>query len=136
MTSTEKQAKTTKKSSTVPLSELPKTVFNRRWWWTTLLAIVMILVFARLGVWQLDGTERVLLIVACVVYLLGVQFPTITINIPLNNELQSLDLDAASDESITEARTNFESRWIRWNSIRTAIAIFVTTLLLFILVQL
>lgn len=85
-----------------------------------------------LGIWQLDGPDLVLLIFACAMYFLGVQLPTITINIPLNNRLQSLNLSTATESDLQVIVDLFESRWLRWNAIRTVVAT-LTTLMLFVL---
>ena len=89
-----------------------------------------------LGIWRLEGLDRILLIVACVIYILGVQVPTVTINIPLNDQLQSLDLDAMPNPEVLATAENFESRWLRWNTIRTVVATLTTVLLLVLLVRL
>ena len=97
---------------------------------------VVLLVSTVLGIWQLEGPDRILLIVACAVYLFGVQLPTVTINIPLNNLLQSQDLDTMTEPALLETKTRFESRWLRWNAIRTILAILTTALLLVLLTRL
>ena len=89
-----------------------------------------------LGIWRLEGLDRVLMIVACAIYIFGVQVPTVTINIPLNNQLQSLDLNAMPNPEVLAAVEDFESRWLRWNTIRTLIATLTTVLLLVLLVRL
>lgn len=89
-----------------------------------------------LGIWQLDGLDRVLLIVACAIYMLGVQVPTVTINIPLNNHLQSQDLHTMTESGLLEITEMFESRWLRWNTIRTVNATLTTVLLLILLLRL
>ena len=43
-------------------------------------SVVILIISAMLGIGQLDGIERLLLIFAVFVYLLGVQLPTVTIN--------------------------------------------------------
>lgn len=86
-----------------------------------------------LGIGQLDGIERMLLIITALVYVLGVQLPTIVINIPLNNKLQSLDVDAAGETAHKSAREEFESRWNRSNSIRTALSCLVSILAIILL---
>lgn len=96
---------------------------------------VTILISAVLGIWQLQGLDRLLMLAACVIYLLGVQLPTIAVNVPLNNHLQSLNLTAMSEESLLEAREKFEPRWLRWNFIRTVVAIVTTGLLLVLLLR-
>ena len=83
-----------------------------------------------LGALQLEGMKRAFIIGACALYILGVQLPTMTINIPLNNYLQSIDLFALSDTEVAQTRLNFEARWIRWNLIRTAFATLTAIILL------
>ena len=89
-----------------------------------------LIVATGLGIGELIGSQLVLLIVATCLYIFGVQLPTITINIPLNNTLQTLDVDAMDPAEQQLARAAFESRWNRWNVIRTFVASLVTTLLL------
>jgi uncharacterized membrane protein len=83
-----------------------------------------------IGLWVLGGADRLLLIAAALVYLLCVQLPTATINIPLNNELQKLDPSTMSGTLRKRARDNFEPRWNRWNGIRAACASLTSILLL------
>ncbi len=93
-------------------------------------SIAVVIASAWLGILQLDGIDRLLIIIASVTYLLGVQLPTITINIPLNNQLQTLDLDSMSEPALQNARKQFEPRWVKWNSIRTVLAILTSVLLI------
>ena len=97
---------------------------------------VVLLATTVLGIWQLAGLDRILLIVACAIYLFGVHLPTVTINIPLNNHLQSQDLDTLTETELSETMARFESRWLRWNVIRTAVAVLTTVLLLYLLIRL
>jgi uncharacterized membrane protein len=85
------------------------------------------------GVWALGGADRLLLTVTAFVYLLGVQLPTVTINIPLNNALQKLDPSTMSETMRKRARADFEPRWNRWNAIRTACASLTSVLLLILI---
>jgi uncharacterized membrane protein len=99
-------------------------------WVGSVLSLIAAAVF---GLWALSGANRLLLIVAALVYLLCVQLPTATINIPLNNELQKLDPGTMSDTMRKRARDDFESRWNRWNAIRTAGASLTSILMLILL---
>ena len=99
-------------------------------------SIVALVTSTVLGIGQLDGTERLLIIFAALIYLLGVQLPTFTINVPLNNKLQSLDVDAMNEATRKAARKDFEPRWILWNSIRTAFASLASALLIVLLLRL
>jgi uncharacterized membrane protein len=101
-------------------------------WLGSVLALVAA---ALLGVWSLDGAERQLLIAAALVYVLGVQLPTVTINLPLNSQLQQLDLLTLTEATGLRARGDFEPRWNRWNVIRTACAILVSVLLVLLVLR-
>jgi uncharacterized membrane protein len=96
-------------------------------------SVVTLVTSAVFGLGQLDGLGRLLIIFAALAYILGVQLPTITINIPLNNRLQAVDVDAVNERTQETAREAFESRWNLWNSIRTAIASLVSVLLIILL---
>lgn len=91
---------------------------------------------AILGFWQLQSLDRGLLIFACSIYIVGVHAPTITVNIPLNNRLQSKNLDAATQPELEAIGKLFKTRWVRWNTIRTAVSILTTLLLLALLLRL
>lgn len=99
-------------------------------------SVVALLAAAALGMGDLDGTGRLLLIAAVLVYILGVQLPTVTINVPLNNTVQTLEIDAMDEPSLKAARQDFESRWNTWNSIRTVLASLVSVLLIILLLRL
>ena len=71
-------------------------------------SVVALVTAAVLGIGQLDGAERLLIIVAVLAYLVGVQLPTVTINIPLNNRLQTLNVDAMNDTTHEAARKDFD----------------------------
>ena len=83
---------------------------------------VAVIALAMLSLWQLAGGNQILAIVLAGMYLLGVQAPTIAINIPLNNKLQALDLDRMSNDELANFRQEFETRWNRWNTNRTVVA--------------
>ena len=97
---------------------------------------VALVATAALGLWKLDGLDRLILIAATALYVLGVQVPTVTINVPLNNELQSRNLDSESETELSELRTRFETRWTKWNSIRTVVAIGTAALLIVVVLRL
>ncbi len=99
-------------------------------------SVVALVTATALGVGQLDQAGRLLIIIATLAYLLGVQLPTVTINIPLNNRLQALNVDAMNEEDRRAARRDFEPRWNRWNAIRTAFASLTAALLAVLLFRL
>ncbi len=96
-------------------------------------SVVALVTSAVLGIGQSDGAGRLLIIFAALAYLLGVQLPTVTINVPLNNKLQTLDVDAMNETTQKTARKDFEPRWNQWNSIRTAFASLASALLIILL---
>jgi uncharacterized membrane protein len=99
-------------------------------------SIIMLVAAAGLGIGQLEGTQRLLLMVAPLLYILGVQFSTFTINVPLNNTLQTLQVDAMGETALKAARLHFEPRWNQWNLRRTLLASLTSTLLMVLLFQL
>ena len=99
-------------------------------------SVVALVTAAVLGIGQLDGARRLLIIFAALAYLLGVQLPTFTINVPLNNKLQTLDVDAMNETAHKAARKDFETRWNLWNSIRTVFASLASALLIVLLFKL
>ena len=83
-----------------------------------------------LGFTQLEGWARALLILAAVIYLLGTQLTTITVHLPLNNHVKTLNIATLDDVTVQEERQNFEARWTRWNVIRTIFALLASILLM------
>ena len=102
-------------------------------WLGSILGLVTV---ALMGIFQLDGVNRLLIGIAVAIYLLGVQLPTFTINVPLNNQLQMQKLDTMTDLALREARMNFEPRWIRWNAFRTVFATLTSVLLIILVFEL
>ena len=79
---------------------------------------------------QLEGWAQVLLIAATVIYILGVQLPTVQGNLPLNNKLQKLELKTMSEADLAQARKAFEPAWNRLNLFRSIFSLIVATLLI------
>jgi uncharacterized membrane protein len=98
-------------------------------------SVLTLLLSALLGLWQLAGLERLLLGLAAAIYVVGVQLPTAGINVPLNNWLQTLNLESLDGPEISAARDLFESRWIRWNRIRTLLSALTSTGLIVLLLR-
>lgn len=94
---------------------------------------VALLLAAVLGLGQLDPAGKGILLVATLLYIIGVQLPTGMINVPLNNQLQTLDVGKMTASAQAEARLRFEPRWNQWNRMRTAVATLVTALLILLL---
>ena len=92
------------------------------------------LIFAAvLSIMNQSGVDRLLLAIAALASVFLVQLPTMTINIPLNNEVQKLDFDTLDDVAASQAREVFETRWNRWNVIRTVVSCAILALLLVVL---
>ena len=84
---------------------------------------------------DLTGSQLYLLSGASALYLLGVQFPTFRFNIPLNNMLQTYEIDAMDESEAASARADFETPWNRWNRFRTVNAVVSVSLLLLLLLS-
>jgi uncharacterized membrane protein len=97
---------------------------------------VALVAAAALGIGQLNGDGRLLLSFAALIFLLGVQLPTLTVNVPLNNRLQALEVDRVDAIARKAARDSFEPCWNRWNSIRTVFASLTSALLMVVLFRL
>jgi uncharacterized membrane protein len=101
-------------------------------WVGSALAIVAA---AALGLPQLQGASRTLLIAATVLFLAGVQAPTVAINLPLNNALQRIDAPSIDAAARQQARQAFEPSWNRANVVRTVCAAGTSVLLLVVLLR-
>jgi uncharacterized membrane protein len=99
-------------------------------------SVVTLLAAVPLNVGSLSGAGAFLLIGAAAAYLLCVQLPTAVVNVPLNNRLQTLDLDSLDAGALRAERDAFESRWVYWNTVRTAFACVSTAALLILLLML
>ena len=99
-------------------------------WAGSILSVIVTLV---LGVMNLNGTQTYLISAASVLYLLGVQLPTFRFNIPLNNSLQSLDIETLKETEVALFRSDFEAPWNRWNRFRTVNAIVTVSIFLLVL---
>ena len=97
---------------------------------------VVLIVAAVLAFLQQSEEVRMVIGTAALASVLLVQLPTITINIPLNNKVQSLDFDTLDDVAASQAREAFELRWNRWNVIRTVVACAVLAGLLVVILRL
>ena len=89
-------------------------------WVGSIGAALLVLVVAT---FELFGVQRALAWMAGGLYLLAVQGPTVRFNIPLNNAVQALQLDAMTAAELAEARAQFEGPWNRWNRLRTSAAV-------------
>ena len=99
-------------------------------------SVVALIISSVLGIWQLNGAGRVLILLAALFYIFGVQLPTGTINVPLNNKLQSLAVDTMNDKAQETARKDFEPSWKRWNIIRTLFSCAASVLLIILIFRL
>ena len=61
---------------------------------------------------------------------------TARVHLPLNNEIQTVEVEAIGEAEQKQARERFEARWNRSNRIRTAIAVVTMLLLLVVLMRL
>ncbi|MFK7843983.1 MAG: DUF1772 domain-containing protein [Rhodothermales bacterium] len=99
-------------------------------------SVLSVLVLTVISFLRLADIDLMLAIAATTIYLFGVQLPTATINVPLNNQLQRQDLDTLTESSLQEVREAFEPRWVRWNTIRTVFATLSSVLLILLIIRL
>ena len=101
-------------------------------WAGSILSIIITLI---LGIMNLIGTQIYILILASILYLVGVQLPTFRFNIPLNNSLHNLDIESLDESEAALCRVDFEIPWNHWNRIRTVNAILAVSMLLLLLIR-
>ncbi len=93
-------------------------------------SVLLLIAAAIIGFTQLESLPRNLLLAATILYIIGVQAPTIVINIPRNNTIQAVNVDTANTTALHQARIEFEDGWNRSNQFRTVMSIIVTAILL------
>jgi uncharacterized membrane protein len=98
-------------------------------------SVVALAASAALAIWAAHGTDRLLVILAACVYILGVQLPTGGVNLPLNNAIQKVNGASMDIAGRKLARSDFEPRWNRWNVIRTVCSSITSLLLLCLLLR-
>jgi len=96
---------------------------------------ITLVISAILSIEQLDGDDFILMTIATVAYIAGVQLLTIIVHLPLNNRLQTFNVDKMNETEIKQARNNFESRWNVSNRLRTIISSCVSVLLIIVLIR-
>ena len=101
-------------------------------WIGSILSVISTIVFS---IFNINADYSIFIIVTGFFYLLGVQGLTISIHIPLNNNIQKIDVDKEDELKLKEVRKEFEIKWNYYNRIRTVVAFTVTTLLMLILLN-
>ena len=95
-------------------------------------SIISVISVIAISIFSLGFSEAWIIFIVGLIYLLGVQGITISIHLPLNNRIQSIDINNMNNQSLNKERTKFELRWNYFNKIRTFIAF--STSLLFLLI--
>lgn len=93
-------------------------------------SVLLLIIAAVIGFTHLESLQRNLLLAATVLYIIGVQAPTIVLNVPRNDVIQTVKVDTANATVLQQARIEFEDGWNRSNQFRTAMSIIVTAILL------
>ncbi|QDT01343.1 anthrone oxygenase family protein [Adhaeretor mobilis] len=94
---------------------------------------IALIVAAALALLDPGVQSRLIISTAALASVFLVQLPTMTVNIPLNNEVQSLDCDSLDEDAASQARLSFESQWNRWNQVRTVVSVAILAALLLLL---
>ena len=96
-------------------------------------SIVSVLSLLLISIAYVGLSDTWLIVLVTLIYLFGVQGVTILIHLPLNNQIQKLNLEKLKDDNLKNERLIFETKWYFFNNIRTTIAFFVSlTLLIFL----
>ena len=89
-------------------------------WVGSVISVIGTLIASFMGPYSVD---TVLVIIAGFVYLLGVQGLTVLVHLPLNRRIQTVNVEEWDASALREERLLFETRWIRFNWIRTLIGL-------------
>ena len=89
-------------------------------WVGSVISVISTLIVSLMGPYSV---ETVLVIIAGFVYLLGVQGLTVLVHLPLNRRIQTVNVEERDANALREERLLFETRWIRFNWIRTLIGL-------------
>lgn len=89
-------------------------------WVGSVISVTSTLIVSLMGPYSV---ETVLVIIAGFVYLLGVQGLTVLVHLPLNRRIQTVNVEEWDASALREERLLFETRWIRFNWIRTIIGL-------------
>lgn len=93
-------------------------------------SVLFLVVSAVIGFTHLESLPRNVLLAATVLYIIGVQAPTVVINLPRNAAIQRVNVDTEQATALAQARAHFEDSWNRSNQFRTVMSIIVTSILL------
>lgn len=89
-----------------------------------------ILLFLNTYLFRNTSTAFWLFLVAAILFFVGIGLVTVFGNVPLNEILDTSNLEVLSKIELQELRDKFEQPWNRWHTIRTASSIFSFLLLI------
>ncbi len=88
------------------------------------MGLLPLLIIATIGSFPAPEKARFyLLLTATLVYCIGVIGVTAVGNIPLNNQLAHIQPATMTNDAMSAFRINFETKWVRYHTVRTAGAI-------------
>ena len=96
-------------------------------------SFVFMIVSAITGYWILNSDHYKIIAIDALIFTFGVHISTVIKNIPLNNNLQKIDVENSSLEELKQARADFEPRWNKWNNSRTVLACIIAASLIILL---
>ncbi|MFU1857353.1 DUF1772 domain-containing protein [Sphingobacterium sp. NGMCC 1.201703] len=79
----------------------------------------LLLITSSVMYFDLSSPKFYLIAAACASYIIGVFVITAAKNVPLNNQLDNLNITAATSETIHRMRVLIEEPWVFWNNLRT-----------------
>lgn len=94
-------------------------------------SLISVLALSLLSLHTTEASMRWLILGSTLIFILGVHFPTISKNVPLNNQLKSVSIESADEEIISKFKKQFDEIWIPWNHRRTIAS--VVSFLLFLI---
>lgn len=93
-------------------AELGRALVGRRWWWVTLVVIGLMIVLARLGVWQLDRLEERRLANAALVASLDATPLDLNAQVPTLSDQESDLAQLANRDVVARGEYDFENQLV------------------------
>ncbi|RKE52663.1 DUF1772 domain-containing protein [Sphingobacterium detergens] len=93
----------------------------------------LLLIASSVMYFDLSSPKFYLIAAACASYIIGVFIITAAKNVPLNNQLDTLDIAGTTSDALQRMRLLIEQPWVFWNNLRTVFS-FLT--LVFLIVSL
>lgn len=105
------------------MQELNQGTRNGVFLFTFLFTPILSVLCAAALYWKGNRVTGVLLLTAAAVYFIGSFLPTVNINVPMNHEIEALDVATLSTADAARVWAEYSVTWTYWNTIRAIMAL-------------